>query len=485
MRLTRVLLVIVAVVCFGVALSYPIRYFMAQKTNNDNMEQLSQLRAQAQAATPEAGAPGGGAGEEASSEPTDAGAQATQAAPAAPESGLPDGGDAPEGGIDVTVRPDGGSGAAFEAAEAADAVEIPADAEAAEAAQAAEAAGTSGTVEASEETARLSGESEGTTVARRADGMPVRATTSVDGTAEPVGARADESVATAMAATPIPTATPAPTATPVPTPEPTLDPYYWELTQYEAFFATATPEPTAVAEAAAAAAEPAEAAAGPTLDPSVRTGPLPYDMKEKVTLDESAILPELKDIYAQNHDLVGWLTIPDTVIDYPVVQNQENDYYLTHDFFGEENVNGQIILDAPCDPYTPSYNLVISGHHMKNGSMFGSLPDYYRTLKNWEQHKFLEFDTLMARKRYVVFAAFYSADYDEDEEGFRYNADIRYVTDAKQWLEEVRENQIYDTGIDAEFGDEFITLTTCNRERHRNGRFVVVCRRIREGETFE
>ena len=55
----------------------------------------------------------------------------------------------------------------------------------------------------------------------------------------------------------------------------------------------------------------------------------------------------------------------------------------------------------------------------------------------------------------------------------------------KSDLGEVEENQLYDTGIDAEFGDEFITLTTCNRARHRNGRFVVVCRKIREGETFE
>ena len=91
----------------------------------------------------------------------------------------------------------------------------------------------------------------------------------------------------------------------------------------------------------------------------------------------------------------------------------------------------------------------------------------------------------MERKQYVVFAAFYSADYDEDEEGFRYNVDIRYRLEARKWLEEIENNRLYDTEIDVAFGDEFITLTTCNRARHRNGRFVVVCRRIREGEIFE
>ena len=81
--------------------------------------------------------------------------------------------------------------------------------------------------------------------------------------------------------------------------------------------------------------------------------------------------------------------------------------------------------------------------------------------------------------------AFFSADYDVDEEGFRYNADVQYAQDAKQWLQEIKETQVYDTEIDAEFGDEFLTLTTCNRSRRRDGRFVLVCRRIRPGEVIE
>ena len=222
----------------------------------------------------------------------------------------------------------------------------------------------------------------------------------------------------------------------------------------------------------------------PTPDRSVRTDAMAFPYKEKVRLDESKILPELKDIYALNRDLVGWIYIEDTLIDYPVVQTSDSDFYLKHDFYGKSNANGQIILDTKCDPYTPSYNLIISGHHMNSGAMFGRLP-LYRDRKYWEKHKIVEFDTLMARKVYVIFAVFYSADYDEDEEGFRYNADIQYRIDAEQWLGEIRDNQIYDTGIDVEFGDEFITLTTCDRSRRRNGRFVAVARRLREGENIK
>ena len=218
---------------------------------------------------------------------------------------------------------------------------------------------------------------------------------------------------------------------------------------------------------------------------SQRKGALSYNQKEKIKLDKKKILPELKDIYDLNNDLVGWLVIEDTQIDYPVVQrSKDNEYYLHHDFFGNDNENGQIIMDAKCDPHTPSYNLVVSGHHMRNGSMFGSL-DAYKQEDYWKAHKMVTFDTLMRRGTYVIMAAFYSADYDEYEEGFRYNADLRYKIDVDMWLDEVEENALYDTGISAAFGDEFVTLTTCDHTRRDDGRFVLICRRVREGEVFK
>lgn len=210
---------------------------------------------------------------------------------------------------------------------------------------------------------------------------------------------------------------------------------------------------------------------------------IPYTSKEIVTLDPDRILPQYVDIYGQNQDMVGWLSISGTPIDYPVLQSEVRDYYLRRDFYGNKNANGQLILDSACDPWTPSYNLVISGHNMKSGKMFGTLANY-ASKSYWAKHKTFTYDSLMREGTYVVFAAFYSADYDVDEEGFRYNADIRYKLDADMWLEEVRRNQVYDTGIDVEFGDEIITLTTCLYQRE-NGRFVVVARRVRDGEVIE
>jgi len=446
MRIVRVLLVIVAIVCLAVALSYPIRYHQAQKKNDSDMEALARMRQrvrQSQEAQQDGGMPPN-AGQ-----------------PAGTDAGPEDGSAPPE---DVTgISQAGGAGDA--------AADLGPDAFSGDAR---DQAGQTTAPEGSTQAAGDAAVPEGSTQAAGDIAVPEdSAKTAVDSTMPEGGEESPGNPPEAGGVT-VPAA---PTPVPTPTPEPTLEPNYWDLSRYYA--TTPTPSPTPKAEEGGPTVAPT-----PTPDRSIRNGPLPYALKEKVVLDKSAILPELKDIYALNDELVGWVNIPDTVIDYPVVQAEDGEYYLTHDFYGEENINGQIILDALCDPYTPSYNLILSGHHMKNGTMFGGLPQY-RNQSYWETHKLLEFDTLMERKLYVVFACFYSADYDEDETGFRYNAIIDYKMDADRWLEEIEENQLYDTGIEREFGDEFITLTTCDRARHRNGRFVVVGRKIREGETFE
>ena len=512
MRIVRVLLVIVAVVCLGVAVSYPIRYHLAQDKNDTELDQLAQMRQsvrrelieasedEAEALGligPQSVAAGGDAASDAASfredSPTGDGASAhsdgspsgafTSDGSEAPGAPAPEG---PEGGGAANI-PEGPQGASDGgAANIPEGPQGASDGGAVNVPEGPQGASDGGAVNVPEGPQGASHDGavnvpEGPQGA--SDGGAANAPVSPPSASEDASAGAPgsgdasahiEGGDDGYVIPPQPAA-----SAPEPTPEPTLEPNYWDLGKYYAV----TPSPSPTPKHTAAVAGPT-LAPSPTPDRSIRKGPLPYALKEKVVLDKAAILPELKDIYALNNDLVGWINIPDTVIDYPVVQAEDGDYYLSHDFYGEENINGQIILDALCDPYTPSYNLIVSGHHMKNGSMFGGLPQY-RNQKYWEKHKFLELDTLMERKHYVLFACFYSADYDEDETGFRYNAIIDYKMDADHWLEEIAENQLYDTGIEREFGDEFITLTTCDRTRHHDGRFVVVGRRIREGETFE
>ena len=483
MRFVRIALIVVAVACFAVALSYPIRYHLAQKSNDAELEELSAMRARVRDKidqTDEAVPPRAGEAEM-KAETADTAAQADGEATAAQADGEATAARTPDEPVEGFAAPDGGLQAPATAGNGADtsgarlpdvgADEAPSGSPEAAEASVTGADGPQPWSEAAE--ASVTG----------ADGpQPWSEATLTPGQARLLmgGAEDEETIGQSGEVQEKPAGGgEAESVKPTPIPTPTPTPGLMDLIlDYE-------PQPTPVpVNFATPEGPPKTPTPRPTFDVAGYTGALPYSLKEKVELDESAILPELREIYALNRDLVGWITIPDTIIDYPVVQTQDSEFYLTHDFYGRENQNGQIILDTLCDPYTPSYNLVISGHHMKNGSMFGNLPEY-RTKAYWEKHRFVEFDTLMARKRYVVFAAFYSADYDEDEKGFRYNVNVRYKMDAEPWLEDIRKNQLYDTQIDAVFGDEFITLTTCNRARHRNGRFVVVCRKIREGEIFE
>ena len=228
--------------------------------------------------------------------------------------------------------------------------------------------------------------------------------------------------------------------------------------------------------------EPAEP--GPTPDRMKRYGAVPYTLKQKVELDPDRILDEMAEVYALNPDLVGWLTIPGTNMDYPVVQPADEagmQYYLDHDFYGKKNKNGVLIMDCLCDAYTPSYNLLISGHHLSNGQMFSHLTDYAEK-SFWQTHPVFTLDTLMEHNTYLIFAVLRSAKWAENESGFRYQANFATKYEFEPWLEEVRKNQIYETGVDVCFGDECVTLTTCNRTFHREGRFVVAARKLREGE---
>lgn len=430
MKWLRILLILVAVVSIGVAVSYPIRYKVELDAVSEELESLADIRKRAMQ---EADIETVTQVPVASDAPLPTQPPLTEVPPEQAE--VPEVTENPE----VTQAPEDTeipeATGAPEVTEIPEATEVPEDTQAPEMTQTpaqTQAPAETGAVPA--DTAAISsGSPEPTEAARTDTPAPSHSPTPTPGIMDLIINDPD-----------IPTPTPVPTFTPKPTPSPTPS---------------------------------------PTPNRKLRDDADTYRDKEKVKLDEDRILPELKEIYALNHDLVGWLYIDGTNIDYPVVQHWNREYYLRRDFYGKDNANGQIILDTGCDPYTPSYNLVISGHHMNSGAMFGKLQQY-KDAEFWRAHKVVEFDTLMERKRYVVFAAFYSADYDENEEGFRYSVNIQYKRDADEWLKEIHAYQIYYTGIEAEFGDEFITLTTCDHSRRDDGRFVVVARRIREGETI-
>ena len=194
---------------------------------------------------------------------------------------------------------------------------------------------------------------------------------------------------------------------------------------------------------------------------------------------EPVILPELAEIYADNPDLVGWITIEGTVLDYPVMHTPENgEKYLYKNINGNFDVNGLPFIEDGCSMDPESDNIIIYGHNMNSGKMFASLMKYAKK-DYWEEHPTIRFSTLYEEREYKIIAAFYDRVYYKYEDCFKFYQFIDAKDEAhfEEAISYFKENAEYDTGVTAEYGDRLITLVTC-AYHVKNGRFVVVAREV-------
>ena len=191
------------------------------------------------------------------------------------------------------------------------------------------------------------------------------------------------------------------------------------------------------------------------------------------------ILDEYKTLYSKNKRLIGWLKIDDTNIDYPVMQTENNEYYLDHNFNQDYDKNGSLFLDCDCNVYPRSSNMIIYGHHMKSGSMFGNLQQYAKESYG-KKHSVIEFDTIYEKATYQVMYVFRSQVYNEDDVVFKYYQFIEANSEEEFnfYMKEMASMSLYDTGVTANFGDSLLTLSTCDSSQ-TDGRFVVVAKRIK------
>ena len=188
--------------------------------------------------------------------------------------------------------------------------------------------------------------------------------------------------------------------------------------------------------------------------------------------EEGGVLREYRWLYEANPDMVGWITIEDTVINYPVVQTPDDpEYYLHRDFDGQDNARGCLFADVKCDVEN-SDNVIIYGHHMNDGSMFASLMEY-ASKEYWQEHSEIHFDTLTERRTYEVFAVFRTTA--SIGQGFPYHqfTDAIDQEEFDNYVANCKSLSVYDTGIVPEYGDKLICLSTCEYTRE-NGRFVVM-----------
>lgn len=191
------------------------------------------------------------------------------------------------------------------------------------------------------------------------------------------------------------------------------------------------------------------------------------------------------DYFLQNEDMAAWLYIPDTLIDYPVMYTPgDEEYYLRRGFDKNYSTAGCLILDTDSCMEPLSTNLIIHGHNMSSGTMFGML-NKYEDEEYAKEHHLIYLYGKDYEHIYEVMAVFKSKVFYKSEEVFKYYKFFNAFTQEEfsDFYDNVKELSEFDTGVTAEFGDNFITLSTCSYHVE-NGRLVVVAKEIEPGQLY-
>lgn len=209
-------------------------------------------------------------------------------------------------------------------------------------------------------------------------------------------------------------------------------------------------------------------------DNTIRQEEEAKQIKEKEKKERMLKVKKLQEI---NTDIVGWIQIEGTNINYPVLQGEDNEYYLNHNYKKQKTEKGSIFLDKSYNWDIESNNLIIYGHNLVNGQMFKDLLKYSKE-EFFEQHKTIRFTTAEADKEYEIISVFKSKVYNKTEKNvFRYYDFINSKSEKEynNFVKQAKEASLYDTKNTAEYGDNLITLITCAYHID-DGRFVVIAR---------
>lgn len=200
------------------------------------------------------------------------------------------------------------------------------------------------------------------------------------------------------------------------------------------------------------------------------------DVQQKIA-SKSSVQPTSRNLYLENSDMVGWIQIEGTNIDYPVMQTPADaNYYLKHDFEKNYTDYGCPFMQADCDAQAPSDNVIIYGHNMKDGSMFADLAKY-RSKDFWQTHKTVWFDTELGSYAYEIFAVIHTTVQADVTDAFPFYlfVDAASPEDLADYVSACQSRVLYDTGISAEYGDKLLTLSTCDNITD-NGRLLVIAK---------
>lgn len=197
--------------------------------------------------------------------------------------------------------------------------------------------------------------------------------------------------------------------------------------------------------------------------------------------DENPDFDKLQSAQDENNEVVAWISIDNTNISYPVLQTDNNNYYLTHNYKKENSTYGSIFLHKNSSLTSEFSNLIIYGHNMKDGSQMFSPLLNYKDKSFFQEHKNIRITTKSSEYIYEIFSVFKSKVYENDDtKSFKYYAYTDLSTKEKfnDYISNCKKYQLYSTGVSAVYGNQIITLTTCEYSQ-ANGRLVVVGKKVK------
>lgn len=210
------------------------------------------------------------------------------------------------------------------------------------------------------------------------------------------------------------------------------------------------------------------------------------ELEEMVIEDaknEMSFRERYKKLVKQNSDMVGWIKIEDTKVNYPVMQTpNDEEFYLRRNFDKEYEFRGTPFLNAEANLQDISDNMIMYAHNMDDGTMFGDL-EKYRSFDFYKKHKTFQFDTIYHVSTYEIVAVFQTVDNPEHSSYIDYY-NFFNIDDEKKFNDQIKKYKqmsFYETGVTPTFGDHLLTLSTCEYS-NKDGRFVIVARRIEENE---
>ena len=205
----------------------------------------------------------------------------------------------------------------------------------------------------------------------------------------------------------------------------------------------------------------------------------PENTQEETINTKTERMLKLEELQTINPEIIGWLEIENTDINYPVLQSSNNSYYMNHNYKKQYSTNGSVFLDKDFNWNPQSSNFLIYGHNMKNNTMFQSLLNY-KNKSYYNQHPIIKFTTSIEDANYEIISAFESRVYYKSEKNvFRYYyfVNAQDENEYNQFVANCKKAALYDTNTTATFGEQLLTLSTCSYHT-KDGRFAVVAKKV-------